>query len=345
MSLRVNTNVESLTAHRHILNNDKMLSKSIERLSSGQKINRGADGPAALVISEGMRSQIASLQQAADNNESAISMVQTAEGALNEVSKLLVDMRQRAVAAANIGINDSNMANASQKEIENALDLIDRISENTQFGSKHLLNGSGQAGVEVDAEKAAEAALAVAEAAQTNEDENADDAAKAKESVEAAQAAADAVGVDPGSLTKSLAFQVGANKGQMVSVNLPNVATNRLALGVENTSGFNSLADLDVTTGQGAQDAMSVIDKAIEEIAVARGDLGAFQKNTLESNLTSLRIATENLMAAESGIRDADMAVELAAFTRNQIMTQSATAQLAQANAMPKNVMALLASQ
>ena len=162
MSLRVNTNVESLTAHRHILNNDKMLSKSIERLSSGQKINRGADGPAALVISEGMRSQIASLQQAADNNESAISMVQTAEGALNEVSKLLIDMRQRAVAAANIGINDSNMANASQKEIENALDAIDRISENTQFGSKHLLNGSGQAGVEVDAEKDAEDALAVA---------------------------------------------------------------------------------------------------------------------------------------------------------------------------------------
>jgi flagellin len=237
------------------------------------------------------------------------------------------------------------MANASQKEIENALDAIDRISENTQFGSKHLLNGSGQAGVEVDAEKAAEAALAVAEAAQTNEDDNADDTAKAKESVEAAQAVADSVGVDPGSLTQSLAFQVGANKGQMVSVNLPNVATNRLALGVENGSGFNSLADLDVTTGQGAQDAMSVIDKAIEEIAVARGDLGAFQKNTLESNLTSLRIATENLMAAESGIRDADMAVELAAFTRNQIMTESATAQLAQANTMPRNVMALLASQ
>ena len=103
MSLRVNTNVESLTAHRHILNNDKMLSKSIERLSSGQKINRGADGPAALVISEGMRSQIASLQQAADNNESAISMVQTAEGALNEVSKLLVDMRNEQLLLQTLG--------------------------------------------------------------------------------------------------------------------------------------------------------------------------------------------------------------------------------------------------
>ena len=340
MSLRVNTNVESLTAHRHILNNDKMLSKSIERLSSGQKINRGADGPAALVISEGMRSQIASLQQAADNNESAISMVQTAEGALNEVSKLLVDMRQRAVSAANVGINDSNMANASQKEIENALDAIDRISENTQFGSKYLLNGSEKA--EISAESTGDPSEAAAEAGTSAVTATATgDPSEAAEAVEKTAETIISLMASP----KSLSFQIGANKGQMVSVDLPNVATNQLALGVENNSGFSSLADLDVTTGEGAQDAMSVIDKAIEEIAVARGDLGAFQKNTLESNLTSLRIHTENLVAAESTIRDADMAVELAAFTRNQIMTQSATAQLAQANAVPKNVIALLASQ
>jgi flagellin len=276
-----------------LINNDKQLSKSIERLSSGQKINRGADSPASLVISEGMRAQIGSLQQAADNNEAAISLVQTAEGALNEVSKLLVDMRQRAVSAANLGINDQNSVNASQKEIENALEAIDRISNNTQFGSKNLLDGS----------------------------------------------ALDADG------NPLVSFQIGANQGQIASVSLPNVATNQLAVGVSNDSGFSSLSDLDVTTGKGAEDAMGVIDKAIEEIAVARGDLGAFQKNTLESNLTSLRIASENMTAAESTIRDADMAVELAAFTRNQIMTQSATAQLAQANAMPKNVMALLASQ
>jgi flagellin len=293
MSLRINNNVESLNAHRHLINNDKQLSKSIERLSSGQKINRGADGPASLVISEGMRAQIGSLQQATDNNEAAISLVQTAEGALNEVSKLLIDMRQRAVSAANLGINDQNSVNASQKEIENALEAIDRISNNTQFGSKNLLDGS----------------------------------------------ALDADG------NPLVSFQIGANKGQIASVSLPNVATNQLAIGVANDSGFASLADLDVTTGKGAEDAMGVIDKAIEEISVARGDLGAFQKNTLESNLTSLRIASENMTAAESSIRDADMAVELAAFTRNQIMTQSATAQLAQANAMPKNVMALLASQ
>ena len=340
MSLRINTNVESLTAHRHMINNDKQLSKSIERLSSGQKINRGADGPAALVVSEGMRAQIASLQQAANNNESAISMVQTAEGALNEVSRLLVDMRQRAVSAANVGINDSNMANASQKEIENALDAIDRISENTQFGSKHLLNGSEEA--EISAESTGDPAEAAAEAGTSAVTATATgDPAEAAEAVEKTADTVVSLMASP----RNLSFQIGANKGQMVSVDLPDVATNQLALGVENDSGFKSLADLDVTTGEGAQDAMSVIDKAIEEIAVARGDLGAFQKNTLESNLTSLRIHSENLVAAESAIRDADMAVELAAFTRNQIMTQSATAQLAQANAMPKNVMALLAGQ
>jgi flagellin len=197
------------------------------------------------------------------------------------------------VSAANLGINDQNSVNASQKEVENALEAIDRISNNTQFGSKNLLDGS----------------------------------------------ALDADG------NPLVSFQIGANQGQIASVSLPNVATNQLATGVSNDSGFSSLADLDVTTGKGAEDAMGVIDKAIEEIAVARGDLGAFQKNTLESNLTSLRISSENMTAAESSIRDADMAVELAAFTRNQIMTQSATAQLAQANSMPQNVMALLASQ
>ena len=340
MSLRINTNVESLTAHRHMINNDKQLSKSIERLSSGQKINRGADGPAALVISEGMRAQIASLQQAANNNESAISMVQTAEGALNEVSRLLVDMRQRAVSAANVGINASNMANASQKEIENALDAIDRISENTQFGSKHLLNGSEEAKISAEstgdpAEAAAEAGTSAVTATATG------DSAEAAEAVEKTADTVVSLMASP----RNLSFQIGANKGQMVSVDLPDVATNQLALGVENDSGFKSLADLDVTTGEGAQDAMSVIDKAIEEIAVARGDLGAFQKNTLESNLTSLRIHSENLVAAESAIRDADMATEMANFTRNQILMESSVAMLAQANSKPLAIMALLAGQ
>ena len=108
---------------------------------------------------------------------------------------------------------------------------------------------------------------------------------------------------------------------------------------------FTSLADIDVTTESGAQDTLAFVDQAIQEVASARGQIGAFQKNTLESNLTNLRISTENITAAESAIRDVDMALELANFTRNQIMTQSATAQLAQANAIPQNVLRLLATQ
>ena len=316
MSLRINNNAEALNAHRHLAQNDKMLAKSIERLSSGQKINRGADGPASLVISEGLRAQVASLQQATENNESAISIVQTAEGALNEVSRLLVDMRQRTVAAANVGVNDENMISASQREVEQALDSIDRIAENTQFAGVKLLKG--------EEESAAPAAPA-----------------ESTETAEAAVSAKTAVG-GGGNSSKALTFQIGANRGQTETVMLPNVLTKELAKGVQNNGGFASLADIDVSAPESA---MAVIDKAIGEITTYRGNLGAFQKNTLESNLTSLRVATENLTAAESNIRDADIAVELAAFTRNQIMTQSATAQLAQANAMPQNVARLLSAQ
>ena len=123
------------------------------------------------------------------------------------------------------------------------------------------------------------------------------------------------------------------------------MSSSQLARGLENESDFQSLADLDVRSTQGANDAITVVDAAINQVATTRGSLGAFQRNTLESNLTSLRIASENMTSAESSIRDADMAHELANFTRNQIMTQAATAQLAQANVMPNNIVRLLSSQ
>ena len=145
MSLRINKNTEALQIHRNLAKNDKMLSKSLERLSSGQKINTAGDGPASLVISENLRAQIGGLQQAIDNNTIAVSLVQTAEGALNEVSRLLVDVRQRAIASANVGANDPAMTEASQMEIENALDAIDRIAVSTTFGKKRLLDGSNSA--------------------------------------------------------------------------------------------------------------------------------------------------------------------------------------------------------
>ena len=305
MSLRINNNIESMNAHRSLLMNDRALSKSLERLASGQKINRAADDPAALVISEHMRAQVSGMEQAIRNNEVAISLVQTAEGSMNEISSILVSLRQRAISAANVGASDQDMIDANQAEIENALASIDRVVSTTQFGHYRLLDGTNAAKIS------------------TNED---------------------------GSIStkEGLRFHVGPNADHMASTSIRDMSTSQLgrATVVEgempNKSNFMSLADIDVRNEQGAQDALGIIDQALTEVASVRGELGAFQKHTLESNLTSLQVAAENMTAAESTIRDTDMAQELATFTRNQIMTQSATAQLAQANAMPQHVLRLL---
>ena len=305
MSLRINNNIESMNAHRSLLMNDRALSKSLERLASGQKVNRAADDPAALVISEHMRAQVSGMEQAIRNNEVAISLVQTAEGSMNEISSILVSLRQRAISAANVGASDQDMINANQAEVENGLKSIDRVVSSTQFGHYKLLDGTN-------------AAKTV-----TNED---------------------------GSITtrEGLRFHVGPNADHMASTSIRDMSTSSLGRAevaegqLPNKSNFMSLADIDVRNEQGAQDALNIIDQALTEVATVRGELGAFQKHTLESNLTSLQVAAENMTAAESTIRDTDMAQELATFTRNQIMTQSATAQLAQANAMPQHVLRLL---
>jgi len=305
MSLRINNNIESMNAHRSLLMNDRALSKSLERLASGQKVNRAADDPAALVISEHMRAQVSGMEQAIRNNEVAISLVQTAEGSMNEISSILVSLRQRAISAANVGASDQDMINANQAEVENGLKSIDRVVSSTQFGHYKLLDGTN-------------AAKTI-----TNED---------------------------GSITtqEGLRFHVGPNAEHMASTSIRDMSTNQLGRIIvpegelPNKSNFMSLADIDVRDEQGAQDALAIIDQSLTEVATVRGELGAFQKHTLESNLTSLQVAAENMTAAESTIRDTDMAQELATFTRNQIMTQSATAQLAQANAMPQHVLRLL---
>ena len=285
MSLRINQNIEALTANRYLAQNDEMLSKSIERLASGQKINSATDGPSSLVISESLRSQISSLKEAAQNSEIAASVVQTAEGAMDEVSRLLVNIRQRAVAAANTGVNNELVVAASQSEIQNALSSIDRIAQNTQFGSKPLLNGTNS----------------------------------------------------------ELEFQIGADKGNTIKLALPNITTDKLGIG--SSDGGSSLAEVDVRTPSGAASAISIVDKAISEIASSRGELGALQRSALQSNLVSLRLDAENLSAAESIIRDADVAMELAEFTRLQIMNQFAVAQAAQANVLPRNLLHLVQSQ
>ena len=144
-------NVGALNAQHNLTRSSNKLNQSIERLSSGFKINRGADGPAALVISEKQRAQISGLRAAIDNTEKAVAVVQTAEGALSEINSLLVKIRSLAIDSANTGVNDEDALAANQAEIDNALDTIDRIANNTQFGEKKLLDGSsGLSGITSD---------------------------------------------------------------------------------------------------------------------------------------------------------------------------------------------------
>ena len=142
MSLRINNNIAAINAHRNLTMTTRSLAGSMEKLSSGYRINRASDNPAGLVISEQFRAQIAGLGRAIENSEGSINMIQTAEGALNELNNLLVSMRELAIHAANEGFNDTDQLAADQAEIANAISTIDRISQNTQFGTKKLLDGS-----------------------------------------------------------------------------------------------------------------------------------------------------------------------------------------------------------
>ncbi|MCP4753016.1 MAG: flagellin [Proteobacteria bacterium] len=508
MSLRINHNTSAINSHRNLQTNQANMAKTLERLSSGLKVNRASDGPAALVISEQMRAQIAGLNQAIDNSENAVSLVQTTEANMNEISSLLTSIRQLAVHAANEGANDEVMLEADQKEIENALSTIDRIASQAQFGNKRLLDGSRgafgtstgenlefvgatletgdsrESGFDVKITQAATKANITGTTALTREmidageqltviekgqmasyTTNSDDTAatvvqnlrseidrkgleldiglteegtieikhkdygsesnfqvmsstagvisQEADQIEMSQDGLNVKGTINGEsafgsgqvLTgvkgaacvdglavryygegkdivvppdcevadlevveeavegegpptefpeegtsvgrvfvaqNSMRFQVGANHNQTVGVSVKSANPENLSRGVANRSGFGNLASIDVRNFQGAQDTIKMVDAAINQVASDRGALGAFQKNTLESNLSNLRVANENLVSSESLIRDVDMAKEMAQFTKNQIMTQSATAMLAQANQVPQNVLALL---
>ncbi len=145
MTLRINQNPTAVNAHRNLTTNSKVQSKNLERLSSGLKINRGADGPASLQISERLRAQTAGLTQAIENTEFGVSFMQTTEAALNGVSRVLINARQLAVHAANEGVNDEFMLQADQQEIDNILSVVDRVARDTQFGNVNLLDGSSGA--------------------------------------------------------------------------------------------------------------------------------------------------------------------------------------------------------
>ncbi|WP_157156829.1 flagellin [Diaminobutyricimonas sp. LJ205] len=289
MGMQINTNIAALNAHRNLSNTQNDLSKSLEKLSSGLRINRAADDAAGLAISEGLRSQVNGLTVAARNAQDGISVIQTAEGALTEVHSILQRMRDLAVQAG----NDSNNVE-SRAAIKTESDAL--VSELTRIGSSTNFNGISLLSGDVDS---------VTAGAQT-----------------------------------SLTFHVGAGSvaaNDQINVDLTNA--NVSAVAAKLAAGGPS--ELKFDTAANAAASIAFLDAEITGISTARAGLGAIQ-NRFESTINSLNVSRENLSAAESRIRDTDMAGEMVNFTRANILSQAGTAMLAQANQSNQGVLQLL---
>ena len=274
MGLRINQNIAAMNAYRNLSVTDGQLSKSLEKLSSGFRINRAADDAAGLTKSEGLRSEIRGTNQAVRNAQDGVSLVQTAEGALNEVHSILQRMRELAVSAANTATNDGV---AEQSEITQLTAELDAIGTRTQFSGQQVFDGTARS------------------------------------------------------------FQVGANNGDTLSVTISSLAAANVGASGVDVSGIT----VDGTTAGDAAAAIDTLDQAIASVSSERSTLGATQ-NRLEHTIANLQVASENLSASESRIRDTDMAKEMMSFTRAQILQQAGTAMLAQANQVPQSVLQLL---
>jgi len=332
--LRINHNISALNTYRQLSINQTLGNKSLEKLSSGLRINRAGDDAAGLAISEKMRAQIRGLDMASKNAQDAISLIQTAEGALNETHSILQRMRELAVQAAS-DTNTLEDRRELQKEVNQLIDEIDRIAKNTEFNTKNLLGkvsgdtftGSGQAFTfHIGANEGQNITLII------NSMDSArigiiDDSAGGTSGTGGTSGAGGASGASGASGTGETGGTGGASVGQGIS-----------ALRVSNVETATSGG---ILTQAGANAAITNIDKAIQMVSAERSKLGAYQ-NRLEHTINNLGTASENLTAAESRIRDVDMAKEMMEFTKMNILQQAATAMLAQANMQPQMVLQLL---
>jgi flagellin len=279
MGLRINTNVSSLTAQKNLAKTQSALERSLDRLSSGLRITRAGDDAAGLAISESLRAQIRGLAQASRNANDGISVIQTAEGALNEMSNILIRLRELAVQSS----SDGSVSNAERSFLQNEFSAlqgeITRIANATQFGGRTLLDGSLS--------------------------------------------------------TTGLTFQVGIfNNAAVDRLSLTINDARASALGVSSTQAA-------VSTSSAAQAALTTIDSALTNVSTIRGNLGGVQ-NRLQSTINNLAVSMENLSAANSRIRDVDVAAETAALTRAQVLQQAGIAVLAQANVSSQVALILL---
>ena len=494
MGLRILNNINSIRAGRQFSNSNELFSKSLERLSSGLRINKGADDPAGLIISEQLRGQIAGIQQAIDNTSKAINVIGTAEGALQEVDSLLLSIRKLAIDSSSLGTSDQDQLNANQAEVDSAINTIDRIASTTQYAGKKLLNGQADfdvtnkpssinklqiARTQFGSNSNVDISFNIKEAAEfasisidvgsnildkdstlqvngssgsqqisfsqgstlqsiadsidslnentgvtarvngtsliisstevgstasvsvedidgdgfllgtsptaTNNITSAEDTGKDIEGTINGSAAQgigrtlkinspvfsgkitfnyptatgattavasdaavgisgrDAARVDPGALGADATGEFTINnQGLLFQLGAYSSPNNQESVGIDNFAAYN----IGVTNGRlssivsgGTNDlsknsdrAVAIVDEAITDVASTRARLGAFQSNTLETNINSLNVALENIIASESRIRDLDFASETASFTKAQILVSAGTSILAQAN-------------
>ena len=284
MPVRIFNNIPSLNAQRLLGINNNRLAVSVERISSGLRINRAADDAAGLAISEALRSDIRALRQAVRNANDGISLINVTEGALNEQSSILIRLRELS-SQASTGTVGSTERQTIQLEFDALRLEIDRIANTTAFNGQKLVDGS----------------LA-----------------------------------STASSSSHILIQVGLDSGVDSRINL-NTQVNLTAVNASSLL----IAELSLTTAAGALTALDVINNAISTITQSRGKVGAVQ-NRLVRTISNLSISVENLQAAESSIRDADIAEEVAVLTRNQILVQAATAMVGQANLIPQSVLQLL---
>lgn len=264
-------NIAAVNSYRNLGINQSSLSKNLEKLSSGYRINRAGDDAAGLAISEQMRSQINGINQASKNAEDAIGLIQTAEGALSEVHSMLQRMTTLATQSANGTYNSVARGNI-QKEMDALIAEIDRIANNTNFNKVYPMSAGGN----------------------------------------------------------DMIFQIGPSSGETLTV-----VTSQM------TSTGLGVASLDLSEQDDSNLAIDTINAAIDKVSAFRADLGAAQ-NRLEHTIANLDVTSENITAAESRVRDTDMADEITAFTKNNILLQAAQSMLSQSNAVPQGVLSML---
>ena len=400
--MRIQHNIAALNSYRNLTGNNNAVSKNLEKLSSGYRINRAGDDAAGLAISEKMRAQITGLNTAQKNAQDGVSLVQTAEGALTEVHSMLNRMVELADQSAN-GTYDNAVDRANlQKEIASLKDEIDRIADSTNFNGINLLDGSlststtttlsgkeatpnagvdlkftfadqfkgnninvklenkaggkgqidavvaddGTITLKMDATVAHSASEIQKALANANIDAVKDKVDNAK--MKSLLASATVTGAGTTGLTGGTAFAGTATttppKGKSLTLQIGDTSKdfNQMAVSVGDMHGEAlGIADIDISTQVGAQTAVDKIKSAINSVSSTRGDLGAIQ-NRLEHTINNLSVTSENMTAAESRIRDVDMANEMMAYTKNNILVQSSQAMLAQANQLPQGVLQLL---